>query len=108
MDYAFEYIVKNGGLRKEEDYPYSMEEGTCETQKDDSEMVTIMSLLMPLVESSSSTREVSLMGGVGQFGPRCGCGWLRFKQGLGLHYCEEFLGTKMRRERLFVDEKEHW
>lgn len=33
MDYAFSFIVENGGLRKEDDYPYIMEEGTCEMSK---------------------------------------------------------------------------
>ena len=33
MDYAFAYIVSNGGLHKEEDYPYIMEESTCELKK---------------------------------------------------------------------------
>lgn len=33
MDYAFSFIVQNGGLHKEEDYPYIMEEGTCEMTK---------------------------------------------------------------------------
>ncbi|GKV35123.1 hypothetical protein SLEP1_g43436 [Rubroshorea leprosula] len=41
MDYAFSFIVSNGGLRKEEDYPYIMEEGTCELTKHESGMVTI-------------------------------------------------------------------
>ncbi|KAI4336680.1 hypothetical protein L6164_015176 [Bauhinia variegata] len=41
MDYAFEYIVANGGIHKEEDYPYMMGEGTCEMRKDESEVVTI-------------------------------------------------------------------
>ncbi|KAK4771090.1 hypothetical protein SAY87_031622 [Trapa incisa] len=41
MDYAFSYIISNGGLRKEDDYPYIMEEGTCELTKDESELVTI-------------------------------------------------------------------
>ncbi|GKD23102.1 cysteine protease XCP1-like protein [Tanacetum coccineum] len=33
--------VKNGGLHKEEEYPYIMSEGTCDEKKDVSERVTI-------------------------------------------------------------------
>lgn len=33
MDYAFQFIVEKGGLHKEDDYPYLMEEGTCEEKK---------------------------------------------------------------------------
>lgn len=33
MDYAFSFIVSNGGLHKEDDYPYLMEEGTCEESR---------------------------------------------------------------------------
>ncbi|XP_022763814.1 cysteine protease XCP1-like [Durio zibethinus] len=41
MDYAFKFIVANGGLHKEEDYPYLMEEGTCEGKKGEMDVVTI-------------------------------------------------------------------
>ncbi|CAL1355262.1 unnamed protein product [Linum trigynum] len=42
MDYAFAYIASTSGLHKEEDYPYVMEEGTCEmTKAADAEVVTI-------------------------------------------------------------------
>ncbi|PWA46245.1 Cysteine peptidase, asparagine active site-containing protein [Artemisia annua] len=41
MDYAFSFIVRNGGLHKEEEYPYIMSEGTCDEKKDVSERVTI-------------------------------------------------------------------
>lgn len=41
MDYAFQYIMSNSGLRKEEDYPYLMEEGRCIREKEQFEVVTI-------------------------------------------------------------------
>ena len=33
MDYAFSFIVSNKGLHKEDDYPYLMEEGTCQESR---------------------------------------------------------------------------
>ncbi|RID58174.1 hypothetical protein BRARA_F01487 [Brassica rapa] len=94
----------NGGLRKEEDYPYSMEEGTCETQKDDSEMVTISghqdvprndetSLLKALahqplsVAIDASSREFQFYKG-GVFDGRCRSIWttndyIRMKRNTG-------------------------
>ncbi|KAL9685006.1 hypothetical protein QQ045_022452 [Rhodiola kirilowii] len=41
MDYAFSFIVSNGGLRKEDDYPYLMEEGTCAELTEELEMISI-------------------------------------------------------------------
>ncbi|XP_073004267.1 cysteine protease XCP1-like [Typha latifolia] len=41
MDYAFSFIVSNGGLHTEEDYPYLMEEGTCEQKRAEVDVVTI-------------------------------------------------------------------
>ncbi|XP_042508580.1 cysteine protease XCP1-like [Macadamia integrifolia] len=41
MDYAFSFIASNGGIYKDEDYPYLMEEGTCDEKKEDMEMVNI-------------------------------------------------------------------
>ncbi|GAV81812.1 Peptidase_C1 domain-containing protein/Inhibitor_I29 domain-containing protein [Cephalotus follicularis] len=41
MDYAFKYIMATGGLRKEEDYPYIMDEGICEEEKGQRDIVTI-------------------------------------------------------------------
>ncbi|KAG6402384.1 hypothetical protein SASPL_134577 [Salvia splendens] len=41
MDYAFSFIVSSKGLHKEDDYPYLMEEGTCQESRDEAEVVTI-------------------------------------------------------------------
>ncbi|XP_072983574.1 cysteine protease XCP2-like [Typha latifolia] len=41
MDYAFAFIIAYGGLRTEEDYPYLMEEGSCEAMSAYGNVVTI-------------------------------------------------------------------
>ena len=33
MDYAFQFIIKNGGIDTEEDYPYTATDGQCDTAK---------------------------------------------------------------------------
>ncbi|KAL3621658.1 Cysteine protease xcp2 [Castilleja foliolosa] len=42
MDDAFGFIISNGGICKDDEYPYTAEKGTC-TQKDKSELITITS-----------------------------------------------------------------
>ncbi|XP_073098952.1 thiol protease SEN102 isoform X1 [Elaeis guineensis] len=41
MQYAFEFIVKNGGITAEAEYPYLAEDGWCDTSKKNSPVVTI-------------------------------------------------------------------
>ncbi len=41
MDDAFKYIIKNGGLDTEADYPYTARDGTCNKQKQATHAATI-------------------------------------------------------------------
>ncbi|KAJ8763257.1 hypothetical protein K2173_026158 [Erythroxylum novogranatense] len=41
MDYAFEFIIKNGGIDSEEDYPYNGRDGICDTYRKNARVVTI-------------------------------------------------------------------
>eukprot|EP00887_Chlorella_sp_A99_P001556 scaffold8.g1556.t1 len=41
MDFAFEYIIANGGIDTEKDYPYTAQEGTCQVNKVKRHVVTI-------------------------------------------------------------------
>ncbi|XP_019175196.1 PREDICTED: low-temperature-induced cysteine proteinase-like [Ipomoea nil] len=41
MDYAFEFIIKNGGIDTEQDYPYTAKDGTCNQLKKSVKAVSI-------------------------------------------------------------------
>ncbi|XP_010244238.1 PREDICTED: cysteine proteinase RD21A-like [Nelumbo nucifera] len=41
MDYAFEFIIENGGIDTEEDYPYTGRDGQCDTYRKNARVVTI-------------------------------------------------------------------
>ncbi|KAK9740296.1 hypothetical protein RND81_03G024800 [Saponaria officinalis] len=41
MDSAFEFIIKNGGIDTEEDYPYTGRDGRCDTYRKNAKVVTI-------------------------------------------------------------------
>jgi len=41
MDYAFEFIISNGGIDSEEDYPYKGIDGRCDQNRKNAKVVTI-------------------------------------------------------------------
>ncbi|KAK4782266.1 hypothetical protein SAY86_016368 [Trapa natans] len=41
MDYAFEFIINNGGIDTEEDYPYRADNGRCDQYRKNAKVVTI-------------------------------------------------------------------
>nr|BAJ85145.1 predicted protein [Hordeum vulgare subsp. vulgare] len=41
MDYAFEFIINNGGIDSEEDYPYKERDNRCDANKKNAKVVTI-------------------------------------------------------------------
>ncbi|KNA16247.1 hypothetical protein SOVF_090680 [Spinacia oleracea] len=41
MDYAFEFIIKNGGIDTDDDYPYKARDGICDTYRKNAKVVSI-------------------------------------------------------------------
>ncbi|KAL5714024.1 putative cysteine protease rd21b [Ranunculus cassubicifolius] len=41
MDYAFEFIINNGGIDTEQDYPYKAADGKCDTYRKNAKVVSI-------------------------------------------------------------------
>ena len=50
MDYAFQFIIKNGGIDTEEDYPYTGRDGKCDTYR---VRTSFFSSKYPLTETTS-------------------------------------------------------
>nr|GMC55058.1 low-temperature-induced cysteine proteinase-like [Ipomoea batatas] len=41
MDYAFQFIIKNGGIDSEEDYPYTGKDGKCDSYRNNAKVASI-------------------------------------------------------------------
>ncbi|XP_026381501.1 oryzain beta chain-like [Papaver somniferum] len=41
MDYGFQFIIKNGGIDTEDDYPYKAKDNKCDVNRKNSHVVTI-------------------------------------------------------------------
>ncbi|KAK4258785.1 hypothetical protein QN277_005195 [Acacia crassicarpa] len=59
MDYAFEFIINNGGIDTEDDYPYTAHDGVCDSNRKNTRVVTIDGY-----EDVPENNELSLMKAV--------------------------------------------
>ncbi|RQW15005.1 hypothetical protein EHS17_16055, partial [Rhodobacteraceae bacterium CH30] len=60
MDYAFEFIIKNGGIDTEEDYPYTGRDGRCDATRKNAKVVSIDGYEdVPLNDESALKKAVS-------------------------------------------------
>jgi C1A family cysteine protease len=52
MDYAFEFIISNGGIDTEEDYPYRAVDGRCDQNRVSHLVIDRYSIILMLVKDS--------------------------------------------------------
>ncbi|KAJ6834249.1 oryzain alpha chain-like [Iris pallida] len=60
MDYGFQFIINNGGIDTEDDYPYKARDGRCDTLRRNSKVVSIDSFEdVPVNDESSLKKAVA-------------------------------------------------